>query len=433
MLPFLVDKNIVIVNDSMKSSVLYDLNKGSAFEPKLRLVKLLEYLQKPRTESSIKSFCRKNQIEESLINELKTDCMIVEKSKDSSQNIYDTKKIVEYAKRLKNKATSKIVFYLTNQCNLRCLHCGLDAGKCSFLELCDDEWMRISEEAYKNGFRVLQLSGGEPLIRKKLVKKLVKKYHKKFDFISINTNALLIDKDIADFLAKYKNIIIYVSLYGYNKKSFKEITNRDLFSKANAGIKEITKRNIEVRASLSVINPVIDNIDKYKKYLKRFNIKKISYVGLIPAGRAVANYDKLIGSWKEYRKKLQFYINESENTLDIKQMITDLPWHSVDKRLIIYANGTTLVSEFFPITLGNVCNDTLSSILKTKTADYLLNKFNVDEIIFCNSCAYRYICKAICPSLSYSTTGDYKSPPPTCELALKHFYKKRKNNFYFNY
>ncbi len=57
------------------------------------------------------------------------------------------------------------VWDLTNACNLRCVHCELEAGHAAPDELSTEEALRVADELIELGCRKVSLTGGEPLLR----------------------------------------------------------------------------------------------------------------------------------------------------------------------------------------------------------------------------------------------------------------------------
>lgn len=104
----------------------------------------------------------------------------------------------------------------TSSCNLRCKGCwAADYAKgdsLSFEKL--DEIITQSEQL---GIMDIQLSGGEPLLRKEDILKLCRK-HRKTTFGAF-TNATLIDEQFADEIAEVENLNMYVSIEGTREET----------------------------------------------------------------------------------------------------------------------------------------------------------------------------------------------------------------------
>ncbi len=442
---YIINFNQVVCKDDFGSIILYNLEKDDASNISEGTLQLLEFLQSPKTNDEIFGFIDKNDIEDGALQKLiEAGLVISTKSKTEKVDLFDTSKIKKRSLLGKRNFPSKIGFYLTNACNFRCRHCVFSAGLPHPLELSDEDWMNILEDAIDNKFDILQLSGGEPLIRKALVKRIVKKAQGKFNFIGINTNATLVDKDIAELL-KDPSIVVYVSIYGTTKEKYKLITNSDLFDAFEKGVTLLIENGVNVRASVPLVKPMLLELDEIETYAKRLGINVISYIGLIPRGRGADNFNTLIPhAWStDYLNTIEKYCQKSEEMLVQEQAIEtrgkrnpsksnfptingtviDIPCHLMEKRMFVFPDGHVLPCEFLPVHMGNMKHDKIKDILKSSDSNYIFEELDADSIRFCNKCAYRYTCKAICPSYSYSFTGDYKNPPLTCHRALEHFYK----------
>jgi MoaA/NifB/PqqE/SkfB family radical SAM enzyme len=196
---------------------------------------------------------------------------------------------------------------LTKQCPLNCTHCAVSAWKKWPMELSDNEWLNVVKQLSLNNFDVFQISWWEPFLRKNLIFDILKKYWNKFKNIVINTNALLIDDDILDYLEKY-NVIVYVSIYWSNPDLYKSLTLFDFFSNADKWIKKLMSRNIDVRASVPMVSNYIEHISEINDYIHSLGITRIAYMWLIPAWRAKDNMNILINEKRsDYLPKMYKY------------------------------------------------------------------------------------------------------------------------------
>ena len=89
---------------------------------------------------------------------------------------------------------------INNECNLNCMHCRVseknDSEKLSLKEA-----KQLLSELWYNGTTMLNLSGGEPFLRKDIFEIL--DYTKKFEDIVITTNCTLLDEDKCKKLSTY--------------------------------------------------------------------------------------------------------------------------------------------------------------------------------------------------------------------------------------
>lgn len=80
-------------------------------------------------------------------------------------------------------------FDITDNCNLRCTHCYhfAETGDRSFPEIPVETWKIRFDQLYKKGIRMVMLMGGEPLLRKDVVKLAAEM----FPFVEMITNGTI--------------------------------------------------------------------------------------------------------------------------------------------------------------------------------------------------------------------------------------------------
>ncbi len=113
-------------------------------------------------------------------------------------------------------------FLITKKCNLKCLNCDIWKNK-NYYELTLSEWKKIIDSIYSwTGSFNANISGGEPLIRKDMLK--IISYLKSHNcYVKINTNGVLLDKKISKKLLKENLDEISISLYSLNKRTYEKI------------------------------------------------------------------------------------------------------------------------------------------------------------------------------------------------------------------
>ena len=98
---------------------------------------------------------------------------------------------------------NSLSFAITNQCNLKCSFCSRDAQSISN-HMSKDVIEYIIEEALEfSDLKVVNLSGGEPLLHPDLDNILKTIFDRNLE-IRINTNGMLFNQKNLDILTKYK-------------------------------------------------------------------------------------------------------------------------------------------------------------------------------------------------------------------------------------
>ncbi len=145
---------------------------------------------------------------------------------------------------------------VTDRCNLRCVYCN-PLGDCGFFEhkeiLRFEEIERITELFTECGISKIRLTGGEPLVRKDIVR-LVGKLAAipAVDSLALTTNGVLLE-GLAGQLKAAGLHRVNISVDSARRDSYKNITGFDLLPKVTKGI----YKAIEVGLAPVKINSVI--------------------------------------------------------------------------------------------------------------------------------------------------------------------------------
>ena len=153
---------------------------------------------------------------------------------------------------------------VTDRCDLRCVYCMKE--KMTFLPKSEiltlEEIERLCDNFINMGIKKIRLTGGEPLVRKdiiKLIKKLnLKKKNSDLNEITLTTNGTLLEKYAKDL--KESGIDrINVSIDTINFKKYNEITRFGNLDKVISGIKEAIKYNIKIKINTVAIKNFNEN------------------------------------------------------------------------------------------------------------------------------------------------------------------------------
>ncbi|MDX2051160.1 MAG: radical SAM protein [Polyangiaceae bacterium] len=118
---------------------------------------------------------------------------------------------------------------VTRRCPLTCEHCynNLPMGdqQAKNTELTTEQYFGLLDEIADAGTLWLLFTGGEIFARKDFLD--IYRYAKGKGFlITLFTNGILIDEEIADVLAEYRPFSIEITLYGYTRESYEALTRK---------------------------------------------------------------------------------------------------------------------------------------------------------------------------------------------------------------
>lgn len=191
---------------------------------------------------------------------------------------------------------------IIRKCPNNCLHCS-SRSNISCTEIMDiDLIKKIFDGLYNIGTDVISISGGEPFLHKDLVD--IVRYGKEKGFkINIYTSGIMLD-DKGNRIAIKEELIETLSKFGVDKLIFNvQSLNEDVYNEIMG-----TKGNLPLLMS-SILNtkkngiytelhfvPMKLNYKEIKniiEFVNDNNLDRVSFLGLIPHGRAKENMSKL--------------------------------------------------------------------------------------------------------------------------------------------
>lgn len=161
-------------------------------------------------------------------------------------------------------------FELTPRCNFDCRMCYVHLKPNQIplhgRELTAKEWLRIAEEAKEAGTTWLCITGGEPLMHPEF-ETIYRELAQMGFFITLQTNASLIQGTYADLLAQYPPRGVKITLYGSNDEVYGEVCQVEKgFTRVDEGIRTLLEMKIPVQLVSTVIRQNEDDVKKMAFY-----------------------------------------------------------------------------------------------------------------------------------------------------------------------
>ena len=103
-----------------------------------------------------------------------------------------------------NRCVTTVHWSITGRCNYRCRHCMMDAPSGRLGEADTTDMLSLIDEMADAGIRYIDITGGEPLLRKDFLLLVDKLTSRGIKIISIATNGSLINQSMFDCLKKNK-------------------------------------------------------------------------------------------------------------------------------------------------------------------------------------------------------------------------------------
>jgi len=215
-----------------------------------------------------------------------------------------------------NRKVNYLRVSVTDRCDLRCVYCMKE--KMTFLPkkeiLSFEEIERLCDNFIDLGINKIRLTGGEPLVRKgiiKLIKRLnLKKNHTHLKEVTLTTNGTLLETYAKDL--KENGIDrINVSLDTIDEYKYNQITRFGNLNKVIRGINEAKKNNIKIKINVVAIKDFnekeLDSIIEWANQIK----VNITFIEVMPMDETDTErhfqFLPLSKVYKELNSKYNFY------------------------------------------------------------------------------------------------------------------------------
>lgn len=178
---------------------------------------------------------------------------------------FSIEEIKRYAE--KNCVPFSVHWTLTEECNLRCLHCYL-AKKPRYVSIDDAKY--IIPFIREKGYLKVTLSGGECLIDPDFPE--IYMLLKKAGFlVSIMTNGTNFTPELQKILREYPPLDVYVSIYGIDNSSFQKATNSKVsFQRFIDGLKFLKSINAKTIIQAPITCENKDKIESFKEIAETY-------------------------------------------------------------------------------------------------------------------------------------------------------------------
>ena len=330
-------------------------------------------------------------------------------------------------------------WHITNLCNLRCRHCyqedfsKRDDLDWSGLKKISDNILATMQEWDKEA--CIHLTGGEPLLKPELFLLLDELNQKPMvEELGLITNGLLFDGDVVKRLSPYSKLKkIKISLDGADAEINDSIRSKGTFEKVIQNLSLIKqKERFEILFMFTVMRRNFRSLLSLIRLCQDLGVDGLIIERFIPLGKGREIMDEVLdkGEWKELVETLlDFFSMEIEGHSFSPYQAFQISFHGEEPELLgapcvigrdglcIMPEGNVFPCRRFPISIGNLLNDSLKTIWeKSEILEKLGRKENLKGK--CGNCEVKE-CRG-CRSLAFALTGDYLSEDPHCWQYLTH-------------
>jgi radical SAM protein with 4Fe4S-binding SPASM domain len=328
-----------------------------------------------------------------------------------------------------------IQWHITNLCNLRCRHC----YQGNFTKEEDLDWGGLKEvsgnilstlQAWEDK-ACIHLTGGEPLLKPELFSLLEYLDHQPgVEELGIITNGLLLNDEILDRLSavrKFKSVKI--SLDGADAQVHDRIRSAGNFDRVVEKISRVRARgSFDVNLMFTVMRSNLESLPAFLRLGEELRVDGLIIERFIPLGRGREVRNEVLGKehWHSMLKALFAYFSmELEEDEIPPYQAFQVSFRGEEPQLLgapcvlgtegfcVMPNGDVFPCRRFPLTIGNLRQDSLKNIWENGA---VLNRLRRKENLKgkCGPCKEEN-CTG-CRSLAFSLTGDYLAEDPHCWL-----------------
>ncbi|MFH8086735.1 MAG: radical SAM protein [Candidatus Aenigmatarchaeota archaeon] len=213
-----------------------------------------------------------------------------------------------------NTKLMKAQVHLTHFCNLKCIFCNVPANARGKRDLSEKKWLEINNDLCDLHPEIVTISGGgEPLLRKNLIRKMLKLFY----FNEIKTELITNGTLVAGPLAK--EIVEYVECLRVSIHSLSPILDRLLrgvygsLNKSIKGIKEVAAWKEKLKRDKPTIDVVMVittyNIMEIEKMIKKARKLGVNKISLRITHKYGEKYKPNSAQFKYLQKKMKYFEN----------------------------------------------------------------------------------------------------------------------------
>lgn len=317
----------------------------------------------------------------------------------------------------------------TQACNIKCIHCYRDAGTKGADELNTEEGKKLLSEMAKAGFKIVILSGGEPLIRSDI-----------YDLIShakevgmrpvLGTNGILITEEVARKLKDAGLARAGISVDSTDKSKHDWFRQSEgAWDKTMLGMEACRKAGLPFQVHTTVMNWNEPEITDITDLAVERGAAGHHLFFLVPTGRGKEIEDTTLKT-AQYEAVLERILDkQAQVPIELKptcapQFMRIAKQRNIPMRFtrgclagtaycVILPNGDVHPCPYLPIKVGNVRETNFDVLWRDSS---LFNELRHDELKGgCGSCGFDKICGGCRARAYYYSDGDYMAEEPWCE------------------
>lgn len=309
--------------------------------------------------------------------------------------------------------------YLTNKCNLRCIHCYMNAGKPLENELSMEDWQEILSGFIEYGGKELSISGGEPFLVPFLPNLIEWVKEKKSSlYIKLLTNGMFLKKLPVDFYNKYVDEL-QISIDGPTPEIDAYVRGPTHFRIVMSNLEHLKEYKGNVTISMSVVDSLVE---QFAKNFKDFYHRVVKIIPKVKFGIATdlmdgRNYKRL--EYERAKRNLEIIGDAFSNAAkELNIEIQEEKRFERNVRVIScgYGGTITINSDGYVYPCGVIYGKPLGFYNEKSIAEFaedlqsIIDQYKVDNLKRCKNCILRYVCGGTCRVENHKVNKDFLTP-----------------------
>lgn len=357
--------------------------------------------------------------------------LITKSTNNEKVRIEDTTQYFWFKHDAVNPCLRTLHIELTSKCNERCVHCYIpNSIKDVGVNMSVERFKSLIDQFYEMGGISVTLSGGEPLLNKRLAEMLY--YCREKDLrISLFTNLIAMDDAIIQVMKDVNISNVQVSLYSTDSFCHDYITRvKGSHDKTISAIEKLLKYKIPVSISCPLMKANKDTMGKLIKYAQSRGIPvKMDYVIMAQSNFEKENLENRL-TLEETEKALRDIIENDTESIQLANTTTpktqngeyeDFPLCSAATHtLCVSAHGNiSPCVSLSGIVAGNLNSKSLKEIWDNSDELKKIRSVHQKDFSKCLVCEAKKFCK-MCMGQNYNESGGdiYKINSHFCDVAF---------------
>ena len=319
----------------------------------------------------------------------------------------------------------------TRACNQACAHCYRDAGTRQEEELTTAEGLNLIEEIARAGFRVLVLSGGEPLLRDDLYELIGQAVACGLRPV-LGTNGTLLDAEVARRLQASGVARVGISLDSPEPGPHDQFRGMPgAWEGALAGMRHCREIGLPFQVHTTVTQRNQDRLGDLISFSESLGAAAHHIFFLVPTGRGKDLADEILPP-EEYEGLLHLILDRQRRTsMELKptcapQFMRIAAQEGIPMRFtkgclagtaycVVIPNGEVNPCPYLPLSAGNVREQPFSEIWQSSPVLRALREEALQGA--CGACEYQNLCGGCRARAYYESGGDFLATDRWCTYA----------------